>query len=144
LNRELEITRLTRLKSRKTILKSLKNIFNLSLNTGIFPDDWKIARVTPIYKSESKTDCGNYRPISIISNIAQVFEKVIYSQLITFLNENKVIAENQSGFRPNHSTETTLLHSIINYLDNMDKGLINGVVFIYLKKAFDSSHRGQT
>jgi hypothetical protein len=138
LNRELEITRLTRLKSRKTILKSLKNIFNLSLNTGIFPDDWKIARVTPIYKSESKTDCGNYRPISIISNIAQVFEKVIYSQLITFLNENKVIAENQSGFRPNHSTETTLLHSIINYLDNMDKGLINGVVFIDLKKAFDT------
>ena len=100
----------------------------MSLNTGIFPDDWKIARVTPIYKSDNKTDCGNYRPISIISNVAQVFEKVIYSQLITFLNENKVIAEN-------HSTETTLLHSIINYLDNMNKGLINGVVFIYLKKA---------
>ena len=122
----------------KIILKSLKKIFNLSLNTGILPDDWKIARVTQIYKSESRTDCGNYRPISIISNVAQVFEKVIYSQLITFLNENKVIPENQSGFRPNHSTETTLLHSIINYLDNMDKGLINGVVFIDLKKAFDT------
>ncbi len=80
------------------------------------------------------TDCGNYRPISIISNVTQVFEKVIYSQLITFLNENKVIAENHSGFRPNHSTEPTLLHSIINYLDNMDKGLINRVVFIDLKK----------
>jgi hypothetical protein len=118
----------------KTILKSLKNIFNLSLNTGIFPNDWKIARVMPIYKCDNKTDCGNYRPISIISNVAQVFEKVIYSQLITFLNENKVINENQSSFRPNHSTETTLLHSIINYLDNMDKGLINGVVFIDLDR----------
>ena len=107
-------------------MKSLKNIFNLSLNAGIFPDDWKIARVTSIYKSNNKTDCGNYRPISIISNVVQVFEKVIYSQLITFLNENKVIAENQSGF---HSTRTTLLHSIINYLDNIDKGLINRVVF---------------
>jgi retron-type reverse transcriptase len=53
-------------------------------------------------------------------------------------SENKVIAENQSVFRPNHSTETTLLYSIINYLDNMDKGLINGVVFIDLKKAFDT------
>ena len=54
------------------------------------------------------------------------------------MNENKVIVENQSGFRTNHSTETTLLHSIIDYLANMDKGLINGVVFIDFKKAFDT------
>ena len=107
----------------RTILNSLKNIFNLSLNTGIFPDDWKIACVTPIYTSDNKTDCGNYRPISIISNVAQIFEKAVYSQLITFLNENKVIGENQSSFRTNHSTETTLLHSIIYYLANIDKGL---------------------
>ena len=50
----------------RTVLNSLKNILNLSLNTGIFLDDWKIARVTPIFKSDNKTDCGNYRPISII------------------------------------------------------------------------------
>ena len=54
----------------RTILNSLKNILNLSLNTGIFPDVWKIAHVTPIFKSDNKTDCGNYRPISIISNVA--------------------------------------------------------------------------
>ena len=59
-----------------TILESLHYIFNLSLNTGVFPNDWKIARVTPIYKSEDKTDCGNYRPISIISNVAKVFDTV--------------------------------------------------------------------
>ena len=45
----------------RTILNSLKNIFNLSLNTGIFPDDWKTARVTPIFKSDNKADCGNYK-----------------------------------------------------------------------------------
>jgi hypothetical protein len=120
------------------IISSMKTCKSAGID--IFPDDWKISRVTPIDKPNNKTDCDNYtcRPISIISNVAQVFEKVIYSQLITFLNENKVIAENQSGFCPNHSTETTLLHSIINYLDNMDKGLINGVVFIDLKKAFDT------
>ena len=54
-----------------TILESLHYIFNLSLNTGVFPNDWKIARVTPIYKSEDKTDCGNYTPISIISNVSK-------------------------------------------------------------------------
>ncbi len=107
-----------------TILESLHYIFNLSLNTGVFPNDWKIARVTPIYKSEDKTDCGNYRPISIISNVAKVFEKVIYNQLLAFLNENKVLTENQLGFRLNHSTETTLLHLTNSWLANMDKGLI--------------------
>ena len=111
----------------KTILNTLKNVFKLSLNTGIFPDDWKIAGVTAILKSDNKTDCGNYRPISVISNVAQIFEKAVYNQLITFSNENKVIVENQSRFRTNHSTETTLrlLQSIINYLASMDKGLIN-------------------
>ncbi len=122
-----------------TILESLHYIFNLSLNTGVFPNDWKIARVTQIYKSEDKTDCGNHRPISIISNAAKVFEKVIYNQLLAFLNENKVLTENQSGFRLNHSTETTLLHLTNSWLANMDKGRrINGVVFLDLKKAFDT------
>jgi hypothetical protein len=111
----------------------------LSINTGIFPDDWKIARSTPIYKSDDKAECGNYRPISVISNVAKIFEKLIYNQLLAFRNENEVLAENQCGFRSNHSTETTLLHSTNNWLANMDKGLINGVVFLDLKKAFDTA-----
>ena len=116
-----------------TILESLHYIFNLSIKTGIFPEDWKTARVTPIYKSDDKTECGNYRPISVISNVAKIFEKLIYNQLLAFLNENKEI-KNQSGFRSNHSTETTLLHLTNNWVTSMDKGLINGVVFLDLKK----------
>ena len=68
----------------------------------------------------------------------QMWLKSLKKLFITFLNENKVIVENQSGFRTNHSTETTLLHSIIDYLANMEKGLIDGVVFIDFKKAFDT------
>ena len=62
----------------ETIVNSLTYIFNLSINTGIFPDDMKLAKVTPIYKSGDKTECGNYRPISVISAVAKVFEKPIY------------------------------------------------------------------
>ena len=62
-----------------TISESLANIFNLSLQSGTFPDDWKLARITPIYKDGSKTECGNYRPISVISIVAKVFEKLVYS-----------------------------------------------------------------
>jgi hypothetical protein len=68
-----------------TITGSLLEVFiNLSLGTGIFPDDWKFAKVTPIYKSEDKPLCENYRRIPVISNIAKIFEKLVCRQLNTF------------------------------------------------------------
>ena len=122
----------------ETIVNSLTYIFNLSINTGIFPDDMKLAKVTPIYKSGDKTECGNYRPISVISAVAKVFEKLVYRQLSEFLDNYQLLSTNQSGFRTHHSTETTLLCSSNQYLVNMDRGLINGVLFLDLKKAFDT------
>ena len=68
------------------IIESLVYIFNLVLNTGIFPDEMKLAKVTPIYKTGDKADCGNYRPISVISAVAKTLEKIIYNQLSVFLN----------------------------------------------------------
>lgn len=113
-------------------------LFNLVLNTGTFPDDMKFAKVTPIYKSGEKTDCGNYRPISVISTVAKILEKIIHNQIFDFLNQNSILANQQSGFYPLHSTETTLLHSVNQCLVHMDKGLITGFLFLDLKKAFDT------
>ena len=109
------------------------------MQSGIFPDDWKLARITPIYKDGSKTECGNYRPISVISIVAKVFEKLVCNQLRSLMKENNIIIDEQSGFRPYHSTETILLDSTNEWLGNMDKGLINGVLFLDLKKAFDTA-----
>ena len=102
------------------------NIFNLSLQTGIFPDDWKIAKISPVFKEGNKTDCGNYRPIFVIFVVAKLFEGLVYNQLRTFIL--------QSGFRSQHSTETALLGSTNEWLYNMDSGLINEVLFLDLKK----------
>ena len=113
-------------------------IFNQSLETGIFPDDWKIAKVTPIYKSDKKTLCDNYRPISVISVVPKIFEKVVCEQLTKYLEQSQIITKFQSGIRANHSTETLLLHKTNNWLANMDTGLINGVLFLDLKKGFDT------
>ena len=121
-----------------SIVGPLTHIFNQSLRTGIFPDEWKIAKITPIHKADEKNLCGNYRPVSVISVVSKVFEKVVYEQLMQYLEQHKIISKVQSGFRANHSTKTSLLHLTNEWLRNMDAGLINGVLFLDLKKAFDT------
>ena len=77
---------------------SLCDLFNLSLSSGKFPTDWKIARVAPIYKSGARDDCSNYRPISVLPALSRAFEKVVYNQLHDYLDSNRLILKHQSGF----------------------------------------------
>jgi hypothetical protein len=80
------------------ILDSLGSIFNLSLQTGIYPDDWILAKVSPIFKDGVKTECGNYRPISVISIIAKLFEKLECNQLKTYMMNNNIITKKSVMF----------------------------------------------
>ena len=85
-----------------------------------------------------KQDSDNYRPIiSVLSTVAGLFEKIIYLQLNEYLTGNNIISVHQSGFRKGQSTATSLLSTTNSWLINMDSGLINGVVFLDLCKAFD-------
>ena len=113
-------------------------IFNQSLRLGIFPDDWKNARVTPLFKQGEQNDLNNYRPISVISVVAKVFERIAYDQLYTYLAANDFIYKYQSGFRTIHSTVTALLEATDSWAYSVDRGKINAVVFLDLKKAFDT------
>ena len=113
-------------------------MFNQSISTGIVPTEWKLARVTPIFKKGARQDVNNYRPISIIPAVAKIFERIIYNQLYGYLNVNDLLANCQSGFRSIHSTLTSLLEATNSWSVNIDNGFINGVVFIDLKKAFDT------
>ena len=120
------------------IAPSLTYIFNLSITTGIFMDDWKDARVTPIYKSDDRRKCENYRPISILSVVNKIFEKAVFEQLYYYLNDNSLLSRFQSGFRPGHSTLSLLIQMCDHWLENLDNGELNGIVSIDIKKAFDS------
>ncbi len=120
------------------IAPSLTYILNLSLDTGIYVDDWKRARVIPIYKSEDRRKCENYRPISILPIVSKVFEREVFRQLYGYLSNNSLLSKFQSGFRPKHSTLSALIQMCDNLLKNMDSGELNCIVFLDVRKAFDS------
>ena len=120
------------------ISDSLSIIFNRSIITGIFPDDWKCSKVIPLFKQGKRKDLNNYRPISIIPIVAKVFERIIYDQFNFFLTDNKLLSTSQSGFRSLHSTVTALLEATNDWAYNIDHGNVNAVVFLDLKKAFDT------
>ena len=124
------------------VAPSLTHIINLSITTGIFPDEWKLARVSPIYKEGVKSDPNNYRPISVLPVISKLIERVVFDQFYEYLIVHDLLADTQSGFRPRHSTQTALLEATNEWYLNIDNGLINGVLFLDLKKAFDTvDHR---
>ena len=123
------------------IADSFCSIFNCSIATGIFPEDWKILNVIRLFKQGDRSDLNNYRPISIISVTAKVFERVVYDQIFACLNiENKLLSPHQSGFRCVHSTITALLEATDSWAYDIDRGNINAVVFLDLKKVFDIVH----
>ena len=120
------------------IYRQLTDLFNLSVRSGVFPVDWKLAEVSPIYKTGERIDPNNYRPISVLSTIARIFEKVMYEQFYDYLSRKNILDPRQSGFRSLHSTVTALLDLTNQWCFNIDRGLINGVLFLDLKKAFDT------
>ena len=108
--------------SAAVIVKPITYIINLSIKSGEFPDDLKRAKVVPIYKKKEKTEPGNYRPVSILSIISKVFEKIICEQFSEFLESNKYLYELQSGFRSSYSTDSCLIHLSDHILKQQDKG----------------------
>ena len=90
------------------------------------------------FQKGKKDDPNNYRPISVIPVVAKIFEKLVHEQLYNYLNDNDLLANCQSGFRSIHITLTALLEATENWSLNIDNSLINGIIFIDLKKAFDT------
>ena len=80
--------------------------------------------------------------MSIISVVAKVFEKIVYNQFYKYLTNDNLLTKYQSGFRSLHSTITALPGTTNNWCVNIDNGFINGIIFIDLKKAFDTTDHG--
>ena len=94
----------------ESIILPLQIIFTNILTTSIYPDMWKIANVTPIFKKGNKQLIKNYRPISLLPICGKILEKIIFNNLYSYLHTNNLITKNQSGFRPGDSTTNQLLY----------------------------------
>jgi hypothetical protein len=115
----------------------LSHIFNLSLSNGKFPTQLKKCRVIPIFKAGDHAECDNYRPISLLSSISKVLEKIVAEKLIEHLLANDLLYMHQYGFLPNRSSEQNLLQ-IVNYISSaLNDNMYCIGVFLDLKKAFD-------
>ena len=85
------------------VVLPLKIIFQNILKTSIYPDMWKCANMTPVYKKGNKQLIKNYRPISLLPICGKIFEKIVFNTLYSYLNKNNLLTKNQSGFRPGDS-----------------------------------------
>ena len=117
----------------------LSRLINLSFSEGIYFENLKISKILPFFKNKGNIlECENYRPISLLSNINKVVEKLMHVRLYKFLSHNSCIYINQFGFRTNHSTNHALISLTEGIRSALDKGEIVCGVFIDLQKAFDT------
>ena len=120
------------------LVSKLSMIFNSLLENGIFPDIWKLAKVTLIFKSGAKKDVNNYRPTSVITIFSRLLERLVHDQIFDFFLENNTITKNQSAFRKLYSTITSLIRSTDHWYENIDKKKLNLTIFLDFKNAFDT------
>ena len=125
-------------KTASSIAPHLTQLFNLSLREGKVPTDWKTSNVTPIHKSGDKSAVTNYRPISLLSLVSKVLEKIIHNRITEYLCSNDLLSSNQFGFRPGFSTQDALLTVTNDWHQLLSTNRQIAAVFFDLRKAFDS------
>ena len=113
-------------------------LLNRSFPDGIFPNELKLARVVPIFKSGDSANLSNYKPISILSLFAKTFEKLLYKYLLNSLNIIDTIYKNQFGFREKHSTQQAIISLSEKIADSWNSDDIVIGVFLDLKKGIDT------
>ena len=123
-------------------IKPLTHLINVSLKSGVFPSELKLAKVVPIFKAGDTSAINNYRPISVLSFFSKVYEKIVYNHVLDFVDDNNVLYDYQYRFRHSHSTQQAIITLIDRISKSLDKGDIAIIILLDLKKAFDTvDHR---
>lgn len=121
-----------------SICSPLATLFNKSLDVGKVPTDWKVSNITPIFKAGDITLASNYRPISLLSLVSKILERIVHNALLSHLLHNDMLPANQFGFRPSSSTQEAILSMTRDWHNTLEEGDSVGCVFFDLSKAFDT------
>ena len=114
----------------KLYVKPLSHVLSLSIRQGVFPNELKLAKVLPIYKSDDKRQLKNNRPISVLLFIFKIFEKIVADSVIDFLEDHDILYSKQFGFRKRHSTTHAIIALTEKVSMALDSGKIVGGVFL--------------
>ena len=120
-----------------SLCEPVKNLFNLSIEKGFFPDDLKIGWVTPIYKGKDSSHVSNYRPIPVLPCFSKILEGKMYNRLYKYLNENNILRSKQFG-QNCHSTDHTVVQLVDQIIESFQNNKYTLGIFIDLSKAVDT------
>ena len=124
--------------AKSVICFPLCSILNSSISSSVFPRPWKSASIKPLHKGGDRATPANYRPISLLPVCSKLLERCVNEQLTSHLHLNNLVYLLQSGFRPQHSTQTLLLHCTDSWYKALDRKQFVGVIFLDISKAFDT------
>ena len=113
-------------------------LINKSLESGVFPNLMKLAEVVPLYKGKSRDQETNYRPISLLTTMSKVMEKVVYKRVYDFLTSTGQICDTQYGFRSKHTCDHAVAQVVGTILKNLENKRTTVSVMLDLSKAFDT------
>ena len=123
---------------RDILTQVLTKIFNKSLDETKLPEDWKLAHIASIFKKGKKLLADNYRPVSLLSIVCKIFEKIIRAHLMEHLEKNEILVIEQFGFLPGRSSQLQLLRVLDDFTKTIDSRRETDVIYLDFKKAFDS------
>ena len=119
--------------------KFLTKLFNESLLNGIVPHYFKKSIVIPVFEKGSKSDPMNYRPISLLSNLNKILEKLVKTRLQRFINKHSIMYNLQFGFRQNHATTDAITYIYNDLIDKIDDRLVV-LYFLFFRKPLTPYH----
>jgi hypothetical protein len=115
----------------------LSMLFNKSMKLGVFPSDWKMSHVIPLFKKGDNSLISNYRPVALLCCISKVLENIVHRHLYNHLHQNLLIYKFQSGSFPGHSTNHQLIELYHEILLELDNSQLTSITFCDISRAFD-------